>query len=199
MSAIDRDVTARIGFAVMNELLDAAQQGKGYYEQVGINRETFADLATLSVAELRSVCRNPFLHLRIDDRVLALLIQSTLAGRSRHDLENRAIMQGASRTVMQRYMRMSYGAFNRRRTELGLDSIRNRPCALDSDEYHLIAELHAAYGSSHVFDSTAEHLRCLIHLSEHSGIDINRIYWYYYRDNENLFGNGAAGGTFRHD
>lgn len=185
--AFDRDISGRIGFALLNELLAAAQQGKNYYTQLGIGRDTFNDLSALSNTELLNVCRNPFLRLGIDERVLSLAIQATLANRNRDDLHNQAILHGASRSVMQRYARMPYNTFNRRRCELGIDVIRNRPTHLDDDEYHLLAELHNAYGQSHPVKTRVDHLRCLLHLSERSGIDVNRIYWYYYRDNENLF------------
>ncbi|MFC0036588.1 STY4526/YPO1902 family pathogenicity island replication protein [Cardiobacterium valvarum] len=186
-TTIDRDISGRTAFTLLTELILAAQQGKDFYRQLGISREAFNNLCSLNIAELSSVARNPILRLSVDERVLNLAIQGVLARRNRDDLLKQAMLHGASRSVMARYANMSYNAFNKQRNELGIEEIRSRPVRLSDREYDDLIEAHRYYGSTHSLHHKGDHLRCLLFLSERCNIDINRVFWYYYSDNEHLF------------
>ena len=68
----DREALARISANLLVEILSAARQHKGLYEQLGISQETFADLSRLSIAELYQIADGSFIGFNIDDRMLKL-------------------------------------------------------------------------------------------------------------------------------
>jgi hypothetical protein len=193
MNAYDREISARLGKALLLEILDVARSGKDAHSRLGISRETLDDLTRLNIAELYGVSASPFLHLKVDDRILNLAVQGALKNRNRDELLNKAIRFGASRAIMQEFARLSYNEFRRRRSELGIDTNRSRPQQLTNDEYERLSELHSGFGKHHPIAKPLDHLYCLVYLAEHSNIDINRIHSYYYADNRQLFAVSGGG------
>ena len=188
MNSNDREALARISANLLVELISAARQHKGLYEQLGISPATFADLSRLSIAELYQIADGSFVSFNIDERTLNLRIQNALHSRDREGLLNDALRLGASRPVMYEYMKMSHAEFQTRREQLGLREIRKRPLQLPSADYGHLSGLHGEYVKYHGAPASgAEHLRCLVWLAEKSGNDLNRIYEYYYKDNIDLF------------
>ena len=141
MNAYDREISARLGKALLLEILDVARSGKDAHSRLGISRETLDDLTRLNIAELYGVSASPFLHLKVDDRILNLAVQGALKNRNRDELLNKAIRFGASRAIMQEFARLSYNEFRRRRSDLGIDTNRSRPQQLTNDEYERLANI----------------------------------------------------------
>lgn len=172
---------------LLNGILAAAKSGHPIHIQLGMSQETFEYLSRLNSSEMVSVASHPFLDLKINDRTLNMSIQRITKGRDREELMRSAMRYGASRDIMQAYANLSHNDFNRLRLELGLNANRRRPSKIQDDEYGLLGNLHSTYGAEHVINDKLAHLRCLVFLAEKSGIDINRIYHYYYLDNSMLF------------
>ena len=192
----DREALARISANLLVEILSAARQHKGLYEQLGISQETFADLSRLSIAELYQIADGSFIGFNIDDRMLNLRVQNAMHSRDHEQLLNDALRLGASRPVMYQYMKMSHAEFQARRADLGLGEIRKRPAQLPSADYDSLSGLHSEYVKRHgAPEGGADHLRCLVWLAGKSGNDLNRIYEYYYKDNIDLFRSSISRGA----
>ncbi len=184
---MNKDISTSVGATLLIELIKASKQGNTAFKQLGIEPDTMNDLATMNISELYAVADTPFVDYKINNRSLNLTVQRILRSRNRDDLLNSAIKHGASRTVMKKFAHMSYKEFNTRRAELNLSGNRNRPSSLNDDEYTELADLHSQYGQKYPFKEKLDHLRCLLFLSERISIDINRIYEYFYCENETLF------------
>lgn len=194
MKTPDRDILSRLGINLLTEIIAAARRGHPFYEQLGISRHTFDDLSSMNISELHSVANTLFFDIEVNERALNLSVQRVLQSRDRNTLIDDAIRLGASRQIMQLLANMSYNEFNRRRADLNIDDIRWRPTQLTTDDYDNLATLHSQYGRTQEsgINSGLEHLNCLVFLSERTKIDLNRIYSYYYMDNQRLFITDAA-------
>lgn len=182
-----QETFSRISLMILMEVVAAAKKGSPLHEQLGMSRETFNLLSGANIDEWYSLAGTPFLEMRINDRTLNLAIQHVLQSRDKDALLKDAMRNGASRDIMQLYAAMSHNDFNRLRQELQLEAIRRRPSRINEEDYAQLSALHSEYGTHHAIHNRLDHLRCLNHLAVKSGIDINRIYHYYYRENSNLF------------
>lgn len=188
-------ILSQIYLNLLNAILAAAKDGHPIHKQFGLSQETFEQLSRLSSIELISLAKTPFLDARINDRSLAMTINSIIKSRDRQELVRDAMRYGASRDIMQHYANLTENAFNRLRIELGLIAERRRPPKIRDDEYLILASAHSEYGSQQNINDRMGHLRCLVYLTERTGIDINRIYHYYYTDNSMLFAKPAGDQT----
>lgn len=182
-------INQKLSIALLLELISTARRGTHLHEQLGIEAETFNELSSMNVSELYGVADTPFLDIKVNIRALNVSVQRMMISRNRGDLLDKAISLGASRSIMRQYARMTHNEFNARRTALNIEDMRRRPPSLTPDDYDQLAGLHDEYAvqQANNISERSEHLRCLVHLAERSGIDINRIYNYYYIDNKLLF------------
>ncbi len=185
---MNNDVSTRVGVTLLIELINAAKNGNPLFKQLGIASTTMNDLSTMNISELYAVADCPFINYNINGRSLNVTVQRILRSRNREDLINSAIRHGASRIVMKLFANMSDKEFSKRRSELNLlENIRSRPSLLSDKEYVKLASLHSRYGQNNPITEKIEHLRCLLYLSERMSIDINRIYQYFYKEQQTLF------------
>ena len=145
--------------------------------------ELFSRIAKLNVNELLHIAGSGIYKLELNERSLNIVTQSALNSRSHDRVIEDALRQGASRDVMKRYLKMTGEVFRKRRSQLNLNNDdRTRPRKLTGDEYDRLADLHNAYIKSTPVQNGEDHLRCLVFLSDRTGIDLNRIDSYYYQD-----------------
>lgn len=184
MSSIDQEAKTRIGFQILIGLIEAARGGYPIHGQFGVSDELFARISKLNVNELLHVAGSGIYKLDLNERSLNIVTQSALNSRSHDRVIEDALKYGASRDLMKRYLKMSGEIFRKRRAQLNISNDdRTRPRKLTGDEYDRLADLHNAYVKIYPVSSGEDHLRCLIYLSEHTGIDLNRIDSYYYVEN----------------
>lgn len=196
MSSIDQDAKTRIGFQILIGLIEAARGGYPIHGQFGLSDELFARIAKLNVNELLQIAGSGIYKLELNERSLNIVTQNALNSRNHDRVIEDALKLGASRDLMKRYLKMPGEIFRKRRTQLNIgNDDRTRPRKLSGDEYDRLADLHNLYVKTTPVNSGEDHLRCLIYLSEHTGIDLNRIDSYYYLENINSVKSYAAVAT----
>ncbi|MDO4643806.1 MAG: STY4526/YPO1902 family pathogenicity island replication protein [Cardiobacteriaceae bacterium] len=186
---VGQEINIRLRLAVLMEVISAAKHGTPLHQQMGISDDTLQQLSLINLDEWYTLARSPFLDIMFNNRALNLAIQNILQHRDRDNLLEKALQYGASREIMQHYGSMSHNDFNRLRQKLKIEAIRRRPSRISAEDYTILSELHNKFGMQNTIQSRMTHLRCLIYLAENSGIDINQIYHYYYKDNSSLFAN----------
>ncbi len=155
-------------------------------DSLGINTQTRRYLAQLSFDDLQKIVSMNCITYDIKQSTLDDCIREIIEIKNYEALINKAIILGASRRIIRAFTPMSYTQFKYKRKKLQLPPRRERPMTLSDDEYTKLGILHSQYTSQNNFSNTLEHLRCLVYLSERSGLDINRIYLYFYLDNQRI-------------
>ncbi len=184
---MNNNVTTRVCVTLLIELINSSKHGSHIFKQLGISKSTMKHLSQMNVSEIHYLAEVPFVQFDINNRTLNLSVQRILDGRSSDNLINRAIELGASRAIMKVYANLTHKRFNELRSQIDINHIRSRPQSLNDKEYRKLADLHTKYGQSHTFTSKLDHLRCLVFLSEKTNLEINRVFEYFYEENQGIF------------
>ncbi len=176
------DTTHQLGTIILTHIIN----NEPIAESMGIDPNTRKHLAQLSITDLQQVVSMNCITYHINQSTLDSCIHRLIDIKNNEALINKAVVLGASRRIIRAFTPMSYTQFKRKRKKLQLPPRRERPMTLTDDEYTKLGILHSQYTSQNNFSNTLEHLRCLVYLSERSGLDINRIYLYFYLDNQRI-------------
>lgn len=185
----DQDVMTRIAGTILIEVINASSIAKPIYRQFGISDTDFEHLARMNSRELRHVAASNVFTVATNARVLNMSVQRTLKSRDIEHIIQDAIRLGASRKIMHEYADIHAIKFKDILSTLDEweSSDVGRPQIISNSDYAKLADLHNAIGLNAPIHSNIDHLRCLIMLSQQSGISINRIHEYYYKDNKYLY------------
>ncbi|MDP8051536.1 STY4526/YPO1902 family pathogenicity island replication protein [Pasteurella atlantica] len=183
------NIFTRVGVSLLTEIIEQSKYNGESIKQLGIEPCIIQQLSTMSIYELYELAQSSCVKYSINTEHLGFCVHKIIQGRNQDKLVNEAILLGASRMMMKQIANISYGNFNKRRMQLDLFNKRNKPHLLTNDEYQQLAILHDKYKKQHSIISRLDNLRCLIFLSKQTKIDINRIYQYFYLDNQILFTN----------
>lgn len=179
-----KDINEQISILFLLELTSYAKKGHPLPSQFGLSPQNIKDLSTMNMFEIHELAKSPFFEITINRGHLNQIIQKILDKRSKDEIINLAMQRGATRRIMKKYCSMSFKEFNGKRALLGMDNRRSRPADLKLEDYENLAILHNEFGQHSPINTRFDHLRTLVYLAERSNIELNRIYEYFYRENE---------------
>lgn len=134
-----------------------------------------SELPLSTIIRLQNI--EPFYQIIIDVNRLKLAVKQVTNAVDRDNLYNEAILLGAAKSTMKELCKMSSTQFAVRRKSLGIETSRVRPkCLTNYEDSDLIDAWHECKGER-------DSLVLLIKMAKHSGIEINRIYSYFIKNN----------------
>ena len=170
------DSMQQFNSALLNMISDCHYNHDAHLlERFGVTMETARQIATLSSSVKYKLAKHKtvFIDIRVNVDALNNAINNSSAASDRDELYDIAIRLGASKSTMSKMCSMSSHQFSHRRSALNIKTARARPRSLTEDEEIQLDNIH------HNDCGDKDRLATLIHLSEQSGVEINRIYTYY--------------------
>lgn len=185
----DHDIMTKIASTLLIEVINASSRAKPIHQQFGISDEDFSYLCRMNMRELRQIAASNVFSIITNTRSLNMSVQRTLRARDINHIIQDAIRLGASRKIMHEYADIHGAKFKDILSNVDewQGSDVGRPQMISDSDYAKLADLHNQLGQHSPIYSNMDHLRCLIFLAQQSGLSINRIHEYYYKDNKFLY------------